>query len=52
MRFQRESERDSIRVETRMTHTPMPDGTVTELLEESVDAGATWRTLFEGTYVP
>jgi hypothetical protein len=35
--------------QTRMVFTPMPDGTVRQLLEESKD-GAVWQAVFDGRY--
>jgi hypothetical protein len=34
---------------TRMVFTPMPDGTVRQLLEESKD-GTAWQVAFDGRY--
>ncbi len=34
----------------RITWTPNPDGTVRQLWEASSDAGATWRSAFDGEY--
>ncbi len=36
----------------RITWTPQEGGTVRQLWEQSGDAGATWRTLFDGQYRP
>ena len=34
----------------RITWTPLPDGSVRQHWEASQDAGANWRTLFDGLY--
>ena len=34
----------------RITWTPNQDGTVRQLWQQSVDKGANWQTLFDGTY--
>ncbi len=36
----------------RTTLTPTPDGTVRQLIEISVDGGATWRPTFDAVYRP
>jgi hypothetical protein len=38
-------------VKQRMTFSPLPDGKVRQLLEQSIDGGKTWRAGFDGTYV-
>jgi hypothetical protein len=35
----------------RISWTPLPDGAVRQLWEQSDDDGATWRTVFDGRYV-
>ena len=35
---------------SRMTFTPLPDGRVRQLWENSADEGATWTTAFDGYY--
>jgi hypothetical protein len=35
----------------RIAWSPQPDGSVRQLWETSDDAGATWRTVFDGRYV-
>ncbi|HEX9764150.1 MAG TPA: hypothetical protein VGA39_02605 [Candidatus Acidoferrales bacterium] len=52
MRFEGESiQRDGSSVRSRMTVTPLEDGRVRQLIEQSKDGGATWSTGFDATYV-
>ena len=37
---------------SRMTLSPLPDGNVRQLIQQSRDGGKTWYTWFTGTYVP
>jgi hypothetical protein len=38
------------RTRERISWTPLPDGTVRQLWEQSDDAGKTWKTAFDGIY--
>lgn len=52
MRFEGESvQRDGSSVRSRMTVTPLEDGRVRQLIEQSKDGGTTWSVGFDGTYV-
>ena len=44
-------EPDGARVRSRMTFTPLEDGRVRQLIEQSGDGGTTWTVWFDGTYV-
>lgn len=41
---------DGHRFPDRTTLTALPDGTVAQLIEHSLDEGATWRTSFDAIY--
>lgn len=41
---------DGRKVLDRTTLTPRPDGTVRQLIEQSSDAGKTWRVVFDAIY--
>jgi hypothetical protein len=34
-----------------MTFSPLPEGKVRQLFEQSIDGGQTWKTGFDGTYI-
>ena len=52
MRLEGEAaKRDGTVARGRVTFTPNPDGTVRQLIERSVDGGATWTVAFDGRYV-
>lgn len=38
-------------IQQRMTFSPLPEGKVRQLFEQSIDGGKTWSTGFDGTYV-
>lgn len=43
---------DGIPVLDQTTLTPLPDGTVRQVIEHSRDGGSTWRRMFEAIYYP
>jgi hypothetical protein len=53
MRYEREGPfgPSNLKVKQRMSFTPLPDGKVRQLFEQSADGGKTWRAGFDGTYV-
>lgn len=44
------SNREGATVQHRISWTPFDDGSVRQLWESSTDAGATWNTVFDGSY--
>jgi hypothetical protein len=51
VRFQGTVARNGQSVLDRTTLTPLPDGRVRQLIEQSRDRGGTWQTAYEGLYV-
>jgi len=53
MRFHGEHvDRSGHKVLSRMSFTPLKDGHVRQLIEESGDGGTTWSVWFDGNYAP
>jgi hypothetical protein len=51
VRFQGVVSRNGKSILDRTTLTPLPDGRVRQLIEQSADGGATWHTAYDGLYV-
>jgi len=52
MHFQGENiNREGNKESSRMTFTPLPNGRVRQLIEQSKDGGKTWSVYFDGVYV-
>ena len=52
VRFEGHALLDGARFPDRTTLTALPDGTVSQLIEHSLDDGVTWKTSFDAIYEP